>query len=99
MALLFVTGTMLRRPVTSELFIIVLWATVALLEINTLVALGSVSSGLGWGLAALCLAGSAASLVCYQLFYGLDGMAAFVDGALPLVLAGLMTGFITLCAR
>lgn len=97
--LLFVTGAMLHRPVTSELFIIVLWATVAILEINTLVALGSVSLGLGWGLVALCLAGSAASLVCYQLFYKLDGMAAFVDGTVPLVLAGLMTGFITLCAR
>lgn len=98
-ALLFVTGAVLRRPVTSELFIIVLWATVALLEINTLVALGPVSSGLGWGFVALCLVGSAASLVCYQLFYGLDGMAAFADGAVPLVLAGLITGFITLCAR
>lgn len=97
--LLIVTGRWLHRPVTSELFIIVLWATVALLEINTLAALGSISPGLAWALAAFCLASTAASLVCYQLFYGLDDIPAFVDGAIPLVLAGLMTGCITLfCA-
>ena len=66
-------------------------------EINTLVALGLVPPGPGWALTALCVAGSAVSLVCYQLFYGLKGMAAFVDGAVPLVLAGLMTGVVTLC--
>ena len=96
-ALLIITGVTLRRPVTSELFIIVLWVTITLLEINTLVALGLVPPGLGWALTALCVAGSAVSLVCYQLFYGLQGMAAFVDGAVPLVLAGLMTGVVTLC--
>lgn len=96
-ALLLITGVLLHRPVTSELFIIVLWVTVAFLEINTLVALGSASPELGWTLAALCLAGTVISLVCYQLFYGLTGMAAFVDGAVPLILAWLMTGLIVLC--
>ena len=97
-ALLFVTGAVLRRPVTSELFIIVLWATVALLEINTLVILGSIAPWLGWVLAALCLLGATVSLVCYLAFYAFDGMAAFVDGAIPLVLAGIMTGLIAVCA-
>ena len=97
-ALLIVTGVLLHRPVTSELFIIVLWATVALMEINTLVALGLIPPELGWPLVALCLAGTAASLVCYQLFYGLNGMAALVDGAVPLILAALMTGLISLYA-
>lgn len=98
-ALLFITSGPLHRPVTSELLIIVLWATVALLEVNTLAVLGSISPRLGWTLMALCLAGTAASLVCYQWFYGLNGMAAFVDGTIPLVLAGFMTGLIVLCTR
>ena len=97
-ALLFISSRKLYRPVTSELFIIVLWTTVALLEINTLVALGSIALWLGWILAALCLVGATISLVCYLAFYAFDGMAAFVDGAIPLVLAGIMTGLSTLCA-
>lgn len=97
-ALLIISSRKLYRPVTSELFIIVLWTTVTLLEINTLVVLGSIAPGLGWILAAFCLAGSTVSLVCYLAFYAFDGMAAFVDGAIPLVLAGIMTGLITLCA-
>lgn len=98
-ALLTITGILLHRPVTSELLIIVLWVTVALLEINTLMAVGSVSMGLGWILMALCLLCTAVSLVCYQLFYGLDARAAFIDGAIPLILAGAMTGIVALCVR
>ena len=93
--LLFISSRKLYRPVTSELFIIVLWATVALLEINTLVVLGSIAPWLGWILAALCLVGATVSIVCYLAFYAFDGMAAFVDGAIPLVLAGILTGCIT----
>ena len=96
--LLFISSRKLYRPVTSELFIIVLWVAVALLEINTLVILGSIAPWLGWVLAALCLLGATVSLVCYLAFYAFDGMAAFVDGAIPLVLAGIMTWLITLCA-
>lgn len=96
--LLGVTGRLLHRPVTSELFIIVLWATVALLEANTLVAIGSIPSWLGWVLMLLCLIAAAVSLVCYQLFYGLEAWPAFVDGAIPLLLAGIMTGVIASCA-
>ena len=97
-ALLGITSGVLRRPVTSELLIIVLWATVSLLEVNSLVALGSISSGLGCVLMVLCLIGTVASLVCYQLFYGIDAGAAFVDGTIPLVLAAVMTGVIALVA-
>lgn len=91
-----VTRGLLHRPVTSELLIIVLWATVALLEANTLVAQGLVSPGLGWGLMALCLLGVAINLVCYQLFYGLEAGPAFIDGAIPLLLAAVVTGLIAL---
>lgn len=97
--LLWITSGLLHRPVTTELFIIVLWATFALLEINTLVATGSVSPGLGCALMALCLLGTAVSIVCYQLFYELEVGAAFIDGAIPLLLAGVMTGIIAVLAR
>lgn len=96
--LLHVTGVLLHRPVTSELLIIVLWAVVALLEVNTLVALGCVSPGLGLLLVALALAFTAASIVCYQRFYHLEEEAAFVDGTIPLILAGIMAAVIACCA-
>lgn len=98
-ALLIITGVLLRRPVTTELFIIVLWATVMVLEINTLMGMESVSHALGWALMALCLACTLGSLACYQLFYGLEAQAAFVDGTIPLLLALVMTELITLSAR
>ena len=96
--LLGITAGLLHRPATSELFIIVLWATVILLEINSLVALGSVSDTLGWTFMAACLVCTAASLVCYQLFYDLDTTRAFIVGAIPLVLACIMTGVMAVCA-
>lgn len=97
--LLGITYGLLRRPVTSELLIIVLWATVALLEVNTLQALGAVTPTLGAALMKLCLVFSATSIVCYQLFYGLDEGAAFVDGTIPLVLAAIMTSAIAFFAH
>ena len=94
-----ITSGVLHRPLTTELLIIVLWATLALLEVNTLVALGSVTSGLGWALVGLCCMGTAASIVCYQLFYTLEVGMAFIDGAIPLLLAGAMTGAIAVLAH
>ena len=96
--LLGVTRGLLSRPVTSELLIIVLWTTVMLLEANSLVAYGSVSPSVGLALAALCLAGAVASLVCYQLFYGLKAEAAFVDGTIPLLIACAVTGVMAMHA-
>ncbi|MBR3317385.1 MAG: hypothetical protein IKG21_06180 [Atopobiaceae bacterium] len=97
-ALVGITSGLLHRPVTSELFIIMLWACIALLEINTFVGMGSIASSPGWILTILCIVGTIASLVCYQLFYGLDASPAFIDGAIPLILAGVLTGLITWCA-
>ncbi|MDO4797870.1 MAG: hypothetical protein Q4A01_07610 [Coriobacteriales bacterium] len=97
--LLLITGVLLKRPVTTELLIIVLWTTVMLLELNTLVAIGSIPWELGWVLVVLCMACAIGSLVCYQLFYGLESTAAFVDGMVPLLLACAMTGLITVFAR
>ena len=96
--LLAITAGLLHRPPTSELPIIVLWATVILLEINSLVALGSIPDTLGWTLMAACLVCTAASLVCYQLFYDLDTTRAFIVGAIPLVLACVMTGVMAVFA-
>lgn len=98
LVLLAITGGMLQRPVTSELLIIVLWAVVAMLEVNTLAALDCVTAGLGMLLVVLSLAFTGVSLVCYQRFYGLEEKAAFVDGTIPLVLAGIMTAVIAYCA-
>ncbi len=98
-ALVGITSILLHRPVTTELLIIVLWTTVMLLEINTFGGIGSLTLAWGWTLTTLSLVGAAGSLVCYQLFYGLEANAAFIDGAVPLMLAIAITGLITLCAK
>lgn len=98
LALLAITGLAMHRQVTSELLIIVLWATVAALEINTLITLGVFGARVGLVLAGLSLLAAAVSLVCYLRFYQLEAAPAFVDGAIPLLLAGVMTGVIALCA-
>lgn len=96
--LLAITTGPLKRPLTLELPLIVLWATVALLALNSLMALHAIAPEIGWTLMALCIACTAASLVCYQLFYGLDETKAFIVGAIPLLLAAVMTAIIAACA-
>lgn len=93
-ALAVLTQRLAGRPVTSELLIIVSWVSVSVLEVSTLVGLGCVSASFGCALVGLCLAAGAACLVCYMLFYGLDVRAAFVDGAIPLLVAPALTGLI-----
>ncbi len=96
LVLLGVTYGLLHRPVTSELFIIVLWASVAAMEVNSLVALRRVDHGLGWALMVAIVFATVLSIVCYQKFYELDAKAGFVDGAIPLLLAAVMTGALAL---
>lgn len=94
--LLAVTLFCFKRPVTTELLLIVGWAMLALAEINALYSCQCFS----WGAAVvfIIVIGIAAviSLVCYVRYYHLDSGARYYDGMVPLWMAALVMLGITI---
>jgi len=88
--LLTVTTFLLHRPVTTELFLIVGWAMLALSEVNTLYGGGTLSYRAAITFAAIIAVGAVISLICYMLYYKLPATAGFVDGIVPLLMAALI---------
>lgn len=88
--LLAVTQFLLHRPVTTELFLIVGWAVLALAEASALYGSGALghTAALVW--AAVIAAGTVLSLVCYVLYYRLSTAAGYLDGIVPLAMAALV---------
>lgn len=84
---LVVTAAFLHRRVTTELLLIVLWCAFELAVVRGL-SVGVLGTGAARALVLVVLALTAASLVCYALFYRLPAMAGFVDGMVPLVSVG-----------
>ena len=95
-ALLLVTSLLLKRQVTTELFLIVGWAVVTLLELNSFFALNCLSKTAVIVFAVITLIFAAASMVCYLLYYKLDGLKGCADGAVPLMLVVIMTAAVSL---
>lgn len=94
--LLAVTRFAMHRKVTTELILIVGWAT---LEVCILSAayrgeFFSARTAVVWSIAAA--AAMVISLVCYILYYGMSDKAGYIDGIVPLVLAAMVTGGISL---
>lgn len=90
LVLLAVTRLLIKRPVTTELFLIVGWAVLALSEINVLYGAGRFSHGLAAGFVAAVVAAALISLVCYVLYYNLGNRAGYFDGMIPLLLVALV---------
>ena len=87
--LLAVTVRLFKRPVTSELFLIVGWCMLALAEINALFGFGLFSQKRSIVfILAICVA-AVVSLICYVLYYRLDKHEGYIDGMIPLILAAL----------
>lgn len=99
LVLLLLTRFLLKRPVTTELFLIVGWAAFALSEINTLYGAGLFSHGAAVGFSAVVGVTAVASLVCYILYYGLTGYAGYFDGMIPLLGVALVMGGISVAMR
>lgn len=93
-----VTYLIFKRPVTTELFLIVGWAALALSEINALYGIGKFSHPLS--LVFLVVIGTATliSLVCYVLYYNLRDYAGYFDGMVPLCMAALVMAGISVAA-
>lgn len=87
---LAVTRLLFKRPVTTELFLIVGWAVLTLSEINTLYGIGRFSHGLTVIFAFVVGVAMLVSLVCYMLYYNLGDRAGYYDGMVPLLIAALV---------
>ncbi|MCD8376412.1 MAG: hypothetical protein LUD69_05665 [Oscillospiraceae bacterium] len=87
---------LLKRQVTTELFLIIGWAALTFLELDALYALGRCSKGTAVFFLALTAAAAVVSLICYLLYYRLDSVKGYLDGMVPLVLAALVMAAISL---
>ena len=95
-ALLFVTRYLWQRPVTSELLILLAWATVEVLVVLSLRVLGTFSRlQTALSLSQIFVA-SLVGLVCYVLYYRLEPNAQFWDGLIPLGVDALVVSVLVL---
>lgn len=94
--LLVVTWLFFKRPVTTELFLIIGWAVMVLSEINVLYGLGRFSYSHAIVFIIVIGAATLINLVCYVLYYNLGGLAGYLDGMVPLLLAALVTAIISI---
>ncbi len=90
-----VTGRFMDRPVTTELVLIVAWAALTLSEVNMLYGTGVLSSGTACSFFAVTVLFALVSLAAYVLYYNLDKTIGYIDGMIPLILAGLMMGAVS----
>jgi hypothetical protein len=94
--LLAVTRLLFQRPVTTELFLIVGWAVLALSEINVLYGVGRFSHGLAVIFAVVIGVATLINLVCYVLYYNLGNRAGYFDGMVPLLMTALVMAGISI---
>jgi len=86
--LLGISKSFFQRPVTSELLLIVLWSALEWSVITALKMGGHLSFGGALTLTTLVGLSTCIGLVCYILFYRLDGAPRFWDGLIPLMVDG-----------
>ncbi len=88
--LLAATWLLMKRQVTTELFLIVGWTVLMFLELNALYGLGQFTKTTAIVLLVVSVIAAAVSLVCYLLFYHLDTVKGYVDGMIPLLIVAVM---------
>jgi hypothetical protein len=85
-----VTVLIFKRPVTTELFLIVGWALLSLSEINTLYGVDRFSHGQAVLFVIIIGVATLINLVCYVLYYNLGTCLGYFDGMVPLLMAALV---------
>ena len=83
------TRCFFERPVTTELLLIVAWCVFELWCVATLSKAGMLAEPWPTIFSGAVLVFSAINLVCYVLYYRLPPAPAFIDGTVPLILAGI----------
>jgi hypothetical protein len=91
--LLLVTAVVFHRQVTSELIIIHIWAALELSAVAVLYGAGHFGPGRAAALAVLVGIATVVGLICYVLFYRLDGMSGYLDGIIPLATDAFVMAF------
>lgn len=97
--LLIATYLLMKRPVTTELFLIVGWATLASCEISALYGRGIYSHTGAFVFIALILILAIISLVCYLLYYNLGTVAGYYDGIIPLAIIAIAMAIMCITMR
>ncbi|MCD8078028.1 MAG: hypothetical protein LUE63_06600 [Lachnospiraceae bacterium] len=90
------TSVLLKRQVTTELFLIVGWAVLMFLELNALHGMGPFTKIMTVLLLAEIIIAAIVSLICYLLYYNLDRLKGYVDGMIPLLLIMAMMAVVTI---
>lgn len=97
--LILVTIIAFNRMATSELLIIHIWAALELSMVAVLYGTGHFGLGRMAILTALVGIAFVVGLICYILYYRLDGTASYWDGMIPLIMdAFVMSVFLEVLA-
>lgn len=83
--LLMVSTHLLHRILTTELFLIVGWATLQLSVVSFAYSIGTFGKKGARLTAGLIVLSSALCLYCYFIYYDLDDLVGYIDGMIPLV--------------
>ena len=95
--LLFVTSKLFQRQVTTELLLIVAWATFELSCVNALFGVGAMG-GAGIAVAIIAIVATIGiSMGCYLAYYEVPPVPAFVLGMVPLILIGVSGLIVNAC--
>ena len=97
--LLVVTNLLLKRPVTTELLLIVGWAVLAVAEVSALYGYRVFAAGQAWIFAAVVILMAVISMICYLFYYKLDEVAGYYDGIAPLAIVAAVMLAITIAMR
>lgn len=89
--LLAVTWLLWKRPVTTELILIVGWAMLELSAVDALYGAGRFRRGPATGLSVMIGLATVLCLVCYVLYYRLGQKESYTDGMIPLITGMLAT--------
>ena len=88
---LFLTGRLLRRQITTELLLIVLWTVLELCLWNSLRSAARMNGAGVAVFAAVILAVAAVSMYCYLVYFKLEPRKAYYIGMVPLLQCGAVT--------
>lgn len=83
--LMFATYALFKRPVTTELFLIVGWGVLELSLINSLYGNATYSGALAIAMTGILLIAIVVFMACYTLYYSLGGMRGWTCGMIPLI--------------
>ncbi len=91
--LILLAGTwfLWKRPVTTELILIVGWAMLELSAVDALYGAGNFRRGPAIGLSVMTGLAAVLCLVCYVLYYRLGQRESYTDGMIPLITGMLAT--------